>query len=73
MYDSVKGVMLFTFLRVEHAHKFAYQTTTGEKELIIAKALIGDTFDYGLERNTQLKRYHQSEGYAEWFTLSMTV
>ena len=56
MYDSVKveaGVMLSE--SAEYAHKFAYQTTTGEKELIIAKALIGDTFDYGLERNTQLK------------------
>lgn len=49
------GYAIYLSESAEYAHKFAYQTTTGEKELIIAKALIGDTFDYGLERNTQLK------------------
>ena len=46
------GYAIYLSESAEYAHKFAYQTTT---ELIIAKALIGDTFDYGLERNTQLK------------------
>lgn len=38
-----------------YADKFAHHNTSDEKEIIIVKALIGESFDYGTERNRSLK------------------
>ena len=38
-----------------YTDKFAHHTATGEKEIVIAKALIGEAFDFGTERNRTLK------------------
>lgn len=38
-----------------YVDKFAHSTPTGEKEIILAKALIGEAFDCGIEKNTGLR------------------
>ena len=49
------GYGIYLSESAEYADKFACKMATGEKELIVAKALIGDTFDCGQERNRQLR------------------
>lgn len=46
--DNLSGSALY-------ADKFARHSTSDEKEIIIAKALVGESFDYGTERNRSLK------------------
>ena len=38
-----------------YADRFAHHPTPDKKEIIITKALIGESFDYGTERNRSLK------------------
>lgn len=38
-----------------YADRFAHHTASGEKEMMIAKALIAEAFDYGTERKRHLK------------------
>ena len=38
-----------------YSNNFAHQTLSGEREIIIALALIGEAFDYGTVRNKELR------------------
>ena len=43
-----------------YADKFAHHSTSDEKEIIIAKALIGESFDYGTETSLKMPPIKQA-------------
>ena len=49
------GYAIYLSESAVYSDQFAHHLSTGEKELIITKALIGDSFDYGIQRSRQLK------------------